>query len=592
MREDTTTTDRRHDIEYAVARALAGSGALPLVTQRILSGICDALGAELGEFWVVDDPQSVLRLIDVAAATGAEVATDVEPMEVARGAGAPGRAWAEAAVVSCDDPPAWSASVPAHGPWTAVAAPVVGEDRILAVLAFYARGSDELDDDTIAAVGRAGVHLGQFIERREAIAALRTSERRAAFLAEAASALGASLGMRETMDRLTGLLIPDVADACLVHLEGRWPVEQRMVASRGDPVQVRLLEQLLRRLPVTPGGAPALADVLASRKPRLIADIADEAVRALAYDTVHLGLLADLEPRSAMYAPLVARGRTLGALVVLGTAARPAYTPGDLELIADLAWTAASALENARLFEELRRNAETLQRGLLPEHLPEVPGVELAARYRAAGEGLEVGGDFYDVWPSSRRTWGVAIGDVSGKGAEAAALTGLARYTLRTLALQAKRPSDALEALNDAVLRDTGGDRFCSAIYGHLEPLDDGCRLMWASGGHPLPYVVEPRRVRQIGRPGTVLGVVRSAPSHDELVSLGSGQALVFYTDGVIEGRGRDGRRFGEERLADVLLGVSDGDADAIAGAVERAAVDLQGGELADDLAVLVIRVP
>jgi PAS domain S-box-containing protein len=594
---DQRRSERRREVEYAAARVLAQADSLPEVTRQVLHALCDALDWDLGEFWVVDESQGVLRLVESGAATGAPpglVSSDY--VELGRGSGLPGRAWEQGETLSVSDvrtDPAFARPQLAErlALHAAVATPIVGEDRVLAVMAFYATRELRPGQELMDTLGHVGVQIGQFIERRAAVDALRESERRTAFLADAASALGASLSPQETMSRLTSLLIPDVADACLVHLEGRWPVDRRLVATRGDAVQLRLVERLLRSLPSASGSGQALTEVVRSRKPQLVPEIGPRMLDELTYDDIHLGLLRDMEPRSAMFVPLVARGRTLGALVLLGTGGRRAYTPAELELIGDLGWTAASALENARLFDELRANAEILQRGLLPRAMPDVPGVEIAARYRAAGEGLEVGGDFYDVFPSSRRTWGVAIGDVAGKGAEAAALTALARYTLRTLALQAKRPSEALAALNDAVLREAAGERFCSAIYGHLEPMDEGCRLMWASGGHPLPYLLSNNRVRQIGRPGTVLGVVTAAPSHDELVVLHPGEALVLYTDGVIEGRGERGR-FGEEQLAELLASVAGADAESIAGAVERAAVAFQDGELSDDLAVLVIRVP
>ena len=173
----------------------------------------------------------------------------------------------------------------------------------------------------------------------------------------------------------------------------------------------------------------------------------------------------------------------------------------DLELGEELARRCATAIDNARLYGERAYIARTLQESLLPAELPEIPGLETAARFRATGEGNEVGGDFYDLFESGGRGWTVVIGDVCGKGPDAAAVTALARYTLRAAAMRERLPSRSLALLNEALLRQRGDRRFCTVAYAYLETLDSGARVGFASGGHPLPLVLRARRQRR-GRRG------------------------------------------------------------------------------------------
>ena len=183
------------------------------------------------------------------------------------------------------------------------------------------------------------------------------------------------------------------------------------------------------------------------------------------------------------------------------------------------------------------------------------------------------------------------IGDVCGKGPDAAAVTALARYTLRAAAMRERLPSRSLSVLNEALLRQRDDRRFCTVAYAYLEIRPDGVRLAIASGGHPLPLLLRPDgSVEPVGASGTLLGVVRDPRLHDHTMHLSPGDALVFFTDGVIEDRGT-GTALDEHRLADVVSACAGRGADAIAAAVEEAAVRSQEGRPRDDIAVLVLRV-
>jgi serine phosphatase RsbU (regulator of sigma subunit) len=183
------------------------------------------------------------------------------------------------------------------------------------------------------------------------------------------------------------------------------------------------------------------------------------------------------------------------------------------------------------------------------------------------------------------------MGDVCGKGPDAAAVTALARYTLRAAAMNERLPSRTLALLNEALMRQRDDRRFCTVAYAYVEPLESGARVGFASGGHPLPIVVRSNgEVEWLGVHGTVLGVVPDPDLEDRAVELAPGDAIVFYTDGVTEARDGNGQ-LGEDRLAEIVAGSAGQAADEIAARVETAALDMQAGDPRDDIAVVVLRV-
>jgi serine phosphatase RsbU (regulator of sigma subunit) len=269
----------------------------------------------------------------------------------------------------------------------------------------------------------------------------------------------------------------------------------------------------------------------------------------------------------------------------------------DVTLAEDIARRAALAVDNARLFRERSYVARTLQRSLLPPHLPEIPGVEIAARYHAAGEGNEVGGDFYDVFRTGKDDWAIVIGDVCGKGADAAALTALARYTLRASAMQARKPSRVLGMLNDALVaecatRDAMDQRFSTVAYARLRPTESGIRLTTTSGGHPVPLILRADgRLEAACKVGTLVGVLPDPTLSDQTTMLDPGDVIVFFTDGITEARGPAGV-FGEAGIRSLVSTCGGYSAHAIAERIERAVLDYQEGNLRDDVALMVLRVP
>jgi GAF domain-containing protein len=287
--------------------------------------------------------------------------------------------------------------------------------------------------------------------------------------------------------------------------------------------------------------------------------------------------------------PLFARGRLLG-LILVGRPAGSVYGADDVGVLTDLARRAALAVDNARLYEERTSIAKALQASLLPPTLPTAPGLEFGGRYAAAGEGNEVGGDFYDVFSMPTGGWGIAIGDVCGKGAEAAAITGMARDVLRLLLRDGAAPPVALQRLNESILELEDRGRFCTAALGIVEPGPAGLRVRLSSAGHPPPVLIDAAgEASFVGRSGTLLGVVPDVELSEDELLLSPGEALVFYTDGVTERRSGDDM-FGEGRLLLAVRAAAGRSADLVAGQLESDVRRFGAGPSRDDLAVLVIR--
>ncbi|MGH2847932.1 MAG: SpoIIE family protein phosphatase [Thermoleophilaceae bacterium] len=410
------------------------------------------------------------------------------------------------------------------------------------------------------------------------------------FLSESSAVLASSLETSQLLGRVASLAVPEVADWCAVDVPGDGGIE-RVALAHEDPAMIALAEELAQRYPPDPRSDTGVTAVLRSGRSELYAEVPDELLRAGTRDEEHYRLIKEIGMRSAMIVPMVARGRAVGVLTFVSGPSGRRFDELDLELAEQLALRCGTALDNARLFSERAYIARTLQQSLLPIELPDIPGIEAAARFRPTGDGNEVGGDFYDLFETGGRGWTVVMGDVCGKGPDAAAVTALARYTLRAAAMRERLPSRSLRVLNEALLRQRDDRRFCTVAYAYLELREHGAQIGVAIGGHPLPLLVHgDGSVEPVGVHGTLVGVLPDPNFEDRSLSLASGDALVFYTDGVIEGRGADGV-LDEDRLAEMLTGCAGAGADAIAARVEEAAMSAQNGRPRDDIAVLVLRV-
>lgn len=429
------------------------------------------------------------------------------------------------------------------------------------------------------------------------------------FLVEVGATFSSSLDYRTTLASVARLAVPRLADWCAVDIVEEDGSLERLAVEHEDPRKVQLAHELQERYPPDPEAPRGVQRVVRSGQSEFYPDITDEMIVAAARDAEHLRLMREIGFVSLMFVPLVARGRTLGVITLVSAESGRRYREADLELAEELARHAALAVDNARLYRGHVRVARTLQEGLLPSRLPEVPGVEIGLRYVAAGE-VDVGGDFYDLFESrmvdqngssepSSSSWGVVIGDVVGKGAEAATVLAFARYTIRALATRESCPSTVLSGLNEAMLaerHERGDHKFCTVTYVKLETnqgnTERGARVTVSRGGHPPPFLLRTDgSIYRVGEPGRAIGVFDDANLTEQEVSLAPGDALILYTDGVVEARSPDGLFFGEERLMALLRSSVALDASTIASRIEGAALNFQEQVPRDDIAVLVLRV-
>jgi serine phosphatase RsbU (regulator of sigma subunit) len=318
--------------------------------------------------------------------------------------------------------------------------------------------------------------------------------------------------------------------------------------------------------------------------------MSDSDLVRLSRDAEDLEFLRGLGVRSVITVPLKARGRLTGTLSLGVAWSGRAYDRDHVEFAGVLSGRVALTLDNAGLFSDLEAAeearaeiAETLQRGLLPPPLPNIPGWAVAASYRPAGIENEVGGDFYDAFPAAGG-WMLVIGDVTGRGASAASVTAQARYTLRTAAALTGDPLVALATLNRA-LQARGDSALCSvaALAVSEDPLQP---VRFAVAGHPPPLLVSGESITELASPGPVLGAFADAEWALDHAIVQPGQQIVVVTDGIAEACGQGGR-FGEERLRSQLEGASNP-----VQAVQRLEGALQsftGGSLEDDVAILAL---
>jgi serine phosphatase RsbU (regulator of sigma subunit)/PAS domain-containing protein len=422
----------------------------------------------------------------------------------------------------------------------------------------------------------------------EDITDLKQAEEAQRLLAEAGRVLAGSLDYEETLRRVARLAVPDLADWCMVDVLGENGLE-RVAVGHADPERAELAAAL-RGIVVDPTGAVGPARVARTGRSELHPTVDAEHVRNAALNPIHHRLLTQVGVRSAASVPMTVRGQRIGVMTLSTAESGRTLGPEQLTVLEELGRRAAVAVDSARLYRQRSAIARTLQQSLLPPALPEIPGVEAAALYRAAGEGTDVGGDFYDLFSVAEGEWIAVIGDVCGKGAEAAAVTALARYTIRTAAVRRRSPAAILRWLNDAMVRQELDGRFCTITCVHLNTsrLDIGVTV--ACGGHP-PALLRRQAgaVEAVGTPGTLLGLVPDPQLEDRRAVLAPGDALVLFTDGITEARAPE-RVIEPEALHDALAAIPPGSAQRIVEQLAALAVGKEGTPPRDDIAVLALR--
>jgi serine phosphatase RsbU (regulator of sigma subunit) len=447
--------------------------------------------------------------------------------------------------------------------------------------------------------GERDVEFANHLARRFALAIdnarlfdeSREARARAEFLVRAGEILSSSLDYEETLQNVAAIAVPELADWCTVQLLEDDGSIRQVALAHADPAKMEYARELQDRFPTDPSAPRGAPSVIRSGQTEVTEEITDELIEEAVDDPELRDVVRELGLRGTVVAPLRAHGRVFGALTFVSAESGRRFSDEDIALVEELARRAGTAADNARLYTEGARIAHTLQMELLPTDLPEIPFVEVAVRYRAAGELNEVGGDFYDIFPSSADgEWMVVIGDVSGKGAEAAAVTALARYTLHAAALESSEPSDLLIKLNAALMAQRRGRDFCTVCIARVRPDEERTSVCFSIAGHPPPVILRGDGTTEMpGEPGTLLGIFEDPDLVNCEVDLEHGDAILLYTDGVIEA-GRPVGQLGEEGLADALALARPVSAAEAVEVAETIAIEVQQGPVRDDIALVAIR--
>ncbi|MFB7635494.1 SpoIIE family protein phosphatase [Streptomyces sp. NPDC056149] len=482
-----------------------------------------------------------------------------------------------------------------------VTVPLKVEGRLTGSLGVAAESAARYTNEEALRLQFAADRIALAVERARLTELEKLRRGSLSFLVEASDLLAGTLDRDQTLALMAQMTVPTLATWCAVYTVADQASEPELsYVLHEDEDRIDGLKTLLKKVDPpepdpTPGArvwtAPADAAHDAALRTSLRSLGLEESARPSKGPGATLATASAVGGETVVL-PLVARNRVIGMLT-LGKPTEEHFRQEILELAEDLSRRAALALDNARLYSERTAISQSLQRSLLPPELPDIPGVETEVIYRAAGEGNEVGGDFYDLFPIRNGAYGFAIGDVCGTGPEAAAVTGLARHALRLLAREGFGGPAVLERLNAAILDEGARSRFLTLLYGELWPQEDGSALLKVvCAGHPLPL-----RLRQDGtvepaaEPQPLLGVMDDLELYEQTVTLDPGDVLLCVTDGVTERR-EGTRMLGDDGLTDVLTTCTGLTAGAVAARVLRAVERFAAEPASDDMAILALRVP
>jgi serine phosphatase RsbU (regulator of sigma subunit) len=458
---------------------------------------------------------------------------------------------------------------------------------LLGLLAFLAPVIYSEIDANFGAVAIVGAVLALLttIVMHLALERMRVDRRRLELLLAATAKLDTSLDPQQTLRRIAATALPDLAELCVIDLVDEDGAITRTVAAAVDSrVASRVEAMLPEDRPETLAGHP-VAQALIDRTSHVLRDVAEAPALGAAIQTA--GILPGQEElaRSATVVPMVARGRMIGVMSFVH-AGRP--QPGQLRVLEDLTGRAALAYDNARLYAERARVAQTLRRSLMPAALPQVPGLELDCYFRPMGAGNEVGGDFYDVFEDRDGCW-LVVGDVCGKGAEAAVITAFLRHTTVAYAREGSGPAAVLGRVNEAMLEQDFEGRFATAILARLEFVPEGIAVTVAAAGHPPALVSRASGLTaEFGTQGTLLGVFPDARIEETTTLLGEGDSLALYTDGLSEAHAPARMLDPDEMLAALSRTPPESAQETITALVGL--LDLSQGAR-DDIAILAVKV-
>ena len=414
------------------------------------------------------------------------------------------------------------------------------------------------------------------------------AERRQAFLARAGELLASSLDYGETLRSVARLAVPTLADWCGVDVLDERGLRQQLAVFHLDPEKIQLARELNERFPPDPASPAGVHGVIASGEPSVYNDITDQLINARAQNPEHAELIRSLGMRALMVVPMKLRDRTIGAITFVSSETRRSFGDQDLAFAMELARRAALAVENARLYTSRTEVARTLQQSLLPERLEPPPGWLAASSFRPGDDINEVGGDFFDLVALPDDELLVFVGDVTGKGVQAAALTSLARHTLAVGARFDPRPAGLMRLLEN-VLNERDEPSPVTVACVRLTRTPGGAVARITCAGHPPPLLLRPGApAEDVGVFDVLLGAGVGTRWRETEVALAPGDTLLLYTDGVIDTPGVDAR-FGEDRLGQVAA-AGPLDPAAVLERVGAATSAWQAARSVDDRAMLALQ--
>jgi PAS domain S-box-containing protein len=549
-----------------IVRALARSGDIAEAGARVLDVLGTHLGSAAGVLWEVDERHDLLRPVSEWAAPGAAAAASfleaTRPLTLPCGVGLPGRAWERERTVwlstlEVEDGFARAEVARLAGLSSGVAVPVRGDRGVVGVLELEAATTRRPDPAAIELLEAVSPQLGLYVERRRADARVRESRE----LHEATVA--AALDCIVTID----------ASGAVVEFN---PAAEATFGYSRDEALGRELAELIVPPELREAHRTAITRHVLTGEARILGRRLE--LSAIRRDGSRLPVELTVVRIPGREPPLFTG--------FVRDISEPRRVRAEVERLLAAEQQARVAAEEAE--RHSAHVADALQRSLLPPHLPDVPGLRAAAYFQAAGT-YEVGGDFYDLFPTSAGRWAAVVGDVMGKGPAAAAVTGLVRHTARAAARHDDDPAAVVRTLNRALLEYDAATQVTLA-YARLTPGAGGVELDLASAGHPPALLARAGgEVEELPARGLLLGALEEPAPHPHSTTLGPGDALLLYTDGVTDIRTPDGM-LGGEPLAAALRDAAGAPADEIVDRLRRATVDAPGHQVRDDVAMLVLR--
>jgi serine phosphatase RsbU (regulator of sigma subunit)/anti-sigma regulatory factor (Ser/Thr protein kinase) len=582
-----TATDRVDGFGQAGPRSFAATAAattrtdadLPRLDYQELLNYTAGLARDTARadaaYVLVADEDGVLR-IRSAAGLSAPSARE-HPARAAAGSapgGHPGMGLLLAVYDHLAENGADGTQTAAGAPQSFLTVPVLANGRVAGVIAVLAAEPDRFTDEDSARVHHVAGQVALPLERARLNEQDRARRGRISFLAEASDLLAGTLDQEQTIALAAQLVVPRLAAWCAVLLTDENGAPRPGRAWHADEARNDALSYLLSRVPPQASSPEAGLQWPPAVPPG--EQFTPEA--------------AELAADPAWSFPLLARGRSLGVLV-MGRPGGGALGSQALAVAEDLTRRVALALDNARLYSGQLQASRALQRSLLPPQLPEVPGLDVAAGYQAAGEGDEVGGDFYDVFKVAPCRWRFAIGDVCGKGLEAAAVTGLTRHALRILAREGHDIPAVLERLNSLILEEGSAVPFVTLIHGEIEMSPGRASVSLVCAGHPPPLLLRSQGGTKIAAGSQpLLGVLEGATFRCDTCHIRRDDVLLCVTDGVTERRSGNRLLDDDNGLRQLLSDCSGLNAGAIVARIQRKVREFGSGPPADDTALIAFR--